>query len=100
MLTCYSLCRPTHFVAVQVSHEPHVIEAIEKVQTSLVSHTAGLREALVDSVTAHMTLMVMPELYSGKYLSLPFTTCWCPASCKSCCPVECAIAQMQHEGHA
>jgi pterin-4a-carbinolamine dehydratase len=53
------LCRPTHFVAVQVSHEPHIVEAIEKVQISLVSHTAGLTGALVDPVTAHMTLMVI-----------------------------------------
>lgn len=52
-------CSPTHFVAVQVSHEEHVVEAIQKVQSALVGHTAGLKEALVDPVTAHLTLMVM-----------------------------------------
>lgn len=51
-------CRPTHFIAAQVSHEREVIEAIQEVQRALVGHTAGLKNTLVEPATAHFTLMV------------------------------------------
>lgn len=51
-------CRPTHFIAAQVSHESNVIQAIQEVQKALVGHTAGLKDTLVEPATAHFTLMV------------------------------------------
>ena len=46
---------PTHFVALQTGC---LVPSIEKVQAALVSHTPALAPALVDAVTAHLTLMV------------------------------------------
>ena len=57
-------CRPTHFIAAQVSHEKQIIEAIQEVQKAIVGHTAALRDTLVEPATAHFTLMVQSCLYS------------------------------------
>ena len=53
-------CRPSHFIAAQVSHERQVVEAIQEVQRALLGHTVGLKDALVEPATAHFTLMVHP----------------------------------------
>ncbi|KAK9906345.1 hypothetical protein WJX75_000297 [Coccomyxa subellipsoidea] len=52
--------RPTHFIAARVSLSESVIKAMESVQDALIAHTPALRGALVDPITAHFTLMVMP----------------------------------------
>ena len=55
-------CRPTHFIAAQLSDETKIIQAIQEVQKALVGHTAGLKDTLVEPATAHFTLMVQPCL--------------------------------------
>ena len=58
LLKTSTSCRPTHFIAAQLSHETNVIQAIQEVQKALVGHTAGLKDTLVEPATAHFTLMV------------------------------------------
>jgi hypothetical protein len=53
-----SRAMPTHFIAAQVSHADGVVTAIEKVQKALIEHDPALKHALVEPVTAHVTLMV------------------------------------------
>jgi len=50
--------RPTHFLALQVSHSPAVVTAIEAAQQALVQHTPALEACTVDAHSAHMTLLV------------------------------------------
>jgi hypothetical protein len=47
---------PTHFLAVQAET---LAPTVERIQASLVAHTPALAAALVDAVTAHLTLMVL-----------------------------------------
>ena len=58
LLKTSTSCRPTHFIAAQLSHETKIIEAIQEVQKALVGHTAELKDTLVEPATAHFTLMV------------------------------------------
>ncbi len=54
--TCRTM--PTHFIAVRVSHAEEIVAAIQRVQAALVQHDSALEEALVEAITAHLTLMV------------------------------------------
>lgn len=51
--------RPDHFLALQLSHAPLVVAAVEAVQASLVQHSPQLAKACVEATTAHLTLGVM-----------------------------------------
>eukprot|EP00803_Ostreobium_quekettii_P003508 evm.model.scf_151.9 EVM.evm.TU.scf_151.9 scf_151:72188-74624(-) len=51
--------RPNYFLALQLSQSEKTVSAIETVQKSLVGSVPQLRSALVESATAHLTLMVM-----------------------------------------
>lgn len=50
--------RPNYFLALQLSNSPAVIEAISRVQQSLIKHLPAVQAALVDPQSAHMTVMV------------------------------------------
>ncbi|GLI70520.1 hypothetical protein VaNZ11_015431 [Volvox africanus] len=56
--------RPTHFLALRLSHAPSVTGAIERVHQSLRDHHTSLEDHLEPPVKAHLTLMVM-ALHSG-----------------------------------
>ncbi|KXZ45790.1 hypothetical protein GPECTOR_50g584 [Gonium pectorale] len=62
--------RPTHFLALQLSHSRRVTEAIDQVHAALVGHHASLADFLEPSVKAHLTLLVMP-LHQGHMPLLP-----------------------------
>lgn len=49
---------PTHFLALPVAHAHGVVNAIERVQAMLVQHNSVLAHSLVESITAHLTLLV------------------------------------------
>ncbi|GAB4820805.1 hypothetical protein N2152v2_007851 [Parachlorella kessleri] len=51
--------RPTHFLALQVSHAPSVTDAIRKVQAAVCEHSPHLKKACVDAASSHLTLGVM-----------------------------------------
>ncbi|KAF6251042.1 AKAP7 2'5' RNA ligase-like domain-containing protein [Scenedesmus sp. NREL 46B-D3] len=51
--------RPTHFLALQVSHSPQVRAAIAAVHAGLVAAAPHLEDALLDPATAHLTIMVL-----------------------------------------
>lgn len=51
--------RPDHFLALQVSHHHAITQAIGTVQASLVAHSPHLLPALVEPITAHITLGVL-----------------------------------------
>uniref|UniRef100_A0A383VL78 A-kinase anchor protein 7-like phosphoesterase domain-containing protein n=1 Tax=Tetradesmus obliquus TaxID=3088 RepID=A0A383VL78_TETOB len=51
--------RPTHFVALQVSHCPQVRQAIAAVQAGLVAAEPALEACLLEPATAHLTIMVL-----------------------------------------
>ena len=50
--------RPNYLLALQLSNFPAVTAAITAIQTTLTEHSPALQAALVDSESAHMTLMV------------------------------------------
>lgn len=52
--------RPTHFIAARVSHSEPLLKAVETVQQALTEHDPALQGALVEPITAHLTLMVLP----------------------------------------
>ena len=51
--------KPDHFIALQVSHSPTLQCAVQTVQTSLLQAAPHLSKALVDPITAHITLGVL-----------------------------------------
>ena len=51
--------RPSHFLAIPLAHHPSLTTAISDIQMSIVSHSPHLKETLVDSVAAHLTLGVL-----------------------------------------
>ena len=53
---------PTHFLALPASHAEGVVEAIDRVQRMLVQHNPVLVHSLVESITAHLTLLVSIQL--------------------------------------
>jgi hypothetical protein len=48
--------RPNHFLALQVSHEPSVVAAIQKVQAAVAAHSPHLKKACVEAASSHLTL--------------------------------------------
>jgi hypothetical protein len=51
--------RPTHFVALQLSHSPAVRAAMHTVQAALLAHDAQLGGTLIEPSTAHVTVSVV-----------------------------------------
>lgn len=51
--------RLTHFVAVQCSHLPFVVDKLREVQAAMVAADPSLKACLVDAAKAHFTLAVM-----------------------------------------
>ena len=51
--------RPNYFLSLRISHHSEAVKAIELVQESVVKYNTTLKGALVDPISAHLTLLVM-----------------------------------------
>lgn len=51
--------RPTHFLALQLSHYPETVELLSKIQNAMVKSDCTFSEACVEPCTAHLTLGVL-----------------------------------------